>query len=206
MKSDDLRLLQALVACAGVTLKAVSTALDIPIREGRVHAEGDIDFRGTLGVEREAPVGFTDSRVRFELDTDASEAACEPVAAHRALLRRVSDAAVVATSVGRDRDGPDRLKDLARCSTDPDQLAAHFWPAVKRLMDSGRLRCKVRIEGTNDDSRVVGVRAVETDKVPSVQRQQRPALRRCECENLFVRYSAPLPIRLPRSSERRDRG
>ena len=66
-------LLQALVACAGVTLKAVSTALDIPIRDGRVLAEGDLDFRGTLGVDREAPVGFTDIRVRFELDTDASE-------------------------------------------------------------------------------------------------------------------------------------
>jgi len=63
-------LLQALVACAGVTLKAVSTALDVPIRDGSVFAEGDLDFRGTLGVDREAPVGFTDIRVRFELDTD----------------------------------------------------------------------------------------------------------------------------------------
>lgn len=66
-------LLQALVACAGVTLKAVSTALDVPVRDGKVFAEGDLDFRGTLGVDREAPVGFTDIRLRFELDTDASE-------------------------------------------------------------------------------------------------------------------------------------
>jgi uncharacterized OsmC-like protein len=66
-------LLQALVACAGVTLKAVSSALDIPVRDGKVLAEGDIDFRGTLGVDREAPVGFKAIRLRFELDTDASE-------------------------------------------------------------------------------------------------------------------------------------
>ena len=66
-------LLEALVACAGVTLGAVATALDIPIDEGRVHAEGDLDFRGTLGVDKEAPVGFSDIRLRFELDTDADD-------------------------------------------------------------------------------------------------------------------------------------
>jgi uncharacterized OsmC-like protein len=64
-------LLEALVACAGVTLRAVSTALDIPLRGGTVSAEGDLDFRGTLGVSREAPVGFRDIRLRFDLDTDA---------------------------------------------------------------------------------------------------------------------------------------
>ena len=64
-------LLEALVACAGVTLGAVSTSLGIPINEGRVHAEGDLDFRGTLGVDREAPVGFSDIRLSFELDTEA---------------------------------------------------------------------------------------------------------------------------------------
>ena len=64
-------LLEALVACAGVTLKAVATALDIPLRSGTVSAEGDLDFRGTLGVSREAPVGFRDIRLRFDLDTDA---------------------------------------------------------------------------------------------------------------------------------------
>ena len=63
-------LLEALVACAGVTLKAVATALGIQA-EGRVRAEGDLDFRGTLGVDRDAPVGFRSIRVRFELDTDA---------------------------------------------------------------------------------------------------------------------------------------
>ncbi len=66
-------LLQALAACAGVTLRAVATALDIPVAGGSVHAEGDLDFRGTLGVDREAAVGFTDIRLRFDLDTEASE-------------------------------------------------------------------------------------------------------------------------------------
>jgi uncharacterized OsmC-like protein len=62
-------LLEALAACAGVTLRAVATALEIPV-EGTVHAEGELDFRGTLG-DREAPVGFRAIRLRFELDTDA---------------------------------------------------------------------------------------------------------------------------------------
>jgi uncharacterized OsmC-like protein len=66
-------LLEALVACAGVTLKSVSTALDIPLRAGRVSAEGDLDFRGTLGVDKEAPVGFAEIRLRFEVDTDAPQ-------------------------------------------------------------------------------------------------------------------------------------
>jgi uncharacterized OsmC-like protein len=66
-------LLEALAACAGVTLSAVATALGIDIREGTVHAEGDLDFRGTLGVDREAPVGFRAIRLRFDLDTDAGE-------------------------------------------------------------------------------------------------------------------------------------
>ncbi|CAM2904458.1 MULTISPECIES: OsmC family protein [Methylobacterium] len=66
-------LLEALVACAGVTLKAVATALEIPLRSGTVIAEGDLDFRGTLGVDKEAPVGFRSIRLFFALDTDASE-------------------------------------------------------------------------------------------------------------------------------------
>ena len=66
-------LLQALVACAGVTLRAVATSLDIPVRGGTVHAEGDLDFRGTLGVSKEAPVGFSAVRLRFDLDTDATD-------------------------------------------------------------------------------------------------------------------------------------
>jgi uncharacterized OsmC-like protein len=64
-------LLEALVACAGVTLKAVATALDIEVRDGTVTAEGDLDFRGTLGVDKDAPVGFRAVRLRFLLDTDA---------------------------------------------------------------------------------------------------------------------------------------
>ena len=63
-------LLQALVACAGVTLKAVATALEFRLRGGAVMAEGDLDFRGTLGVDKEAPVGFREIRLRFDLDTD----------------------------------------------------------------------------------------------------------------------------------------
>ena len=66
-------LLEALVACAGVTLKAVATALDIPLRRGVVRAEGDLDFRGTLGVDREAPVGFREIRLDFDIDTDAPQ-------------------------------------------------------------------------------------------------------------------------------------
>jgi uncharacterized OsmC-like protein len=66
-------LLEALVACAGVTLKAVATALDIPLRAGTVSAEGDLDFRGTLGVAKDAPVGFAQIRLRFDLDTDAAQ-------------------------------------------------------------------------------------------------------------------------------------
>lgn len=64
-------LLEALAGCAGVTLSAVATALGIPVRGGRVKVDGDLDFRGTLGVSKEAPVGFSAIRIRFELDTDA---------------------------------------------------------------------------------------------------------------------------------------
>ena len=66
-------LLEALVACAGVTLSAVATALELPVRDARVRAEGDLDFRGTLGVAKEAPVGFRDIRLSFEIDGDLSE-------------------------------------------------------------------------------------------------------------------------------------
>lgn len=66
-------LLEALAACAGVTLRAVATALGIEVRDGRVRAEGDLDFRGTLGVDKETPVGFSHIRLFFDLDTDASQ-------------------------------------------------------------------------------------------------------------------------------------
>jgi uncharacterized OsmC-like protein len=66
-------LLEALVACAGVTLKAVATAIDIPLKSGIVSAEGDLDFRGTLGVAKDSPVGFKQIRLRFEVDTDAPQ-------------------------------------------------------------------------------------------------------------------------------------
>ena len=66
-------LLEALIGCAGVTLSAVATALGISLRDARIRAEGDLDFRGTLGVAKDAPIGFTEIRLNFELDTDASE-------------------------------------------------------------------------------------------------------------------------------------
>ncbi|HVT08706.1 MAG TPA: OsmC family protein [Polyangia bacterium] len=66
-------LLEALVACAGVTLKAVATAMEIPLRAATVRAEGDVDFRGTLGVDKTVPVGFKAIRLTFELDTDAPQ-------------------------------------------------------------------------------------------------------------------------------------
>ena len=66
-------LLEALAACAGVTIGAVATAIGVEIRDGRVLAEGDLDFRGTLGVSRDAPVGFQRIRLHFDLETDASE-------------------------------------------------------------------------------------------------------------------------------------
>ncbi len=66
-------LLEALAACAGVTLRAVATSLGIEVAGGRVMAEGDLDFRGTLGVDRDVPVGFRSVRLRFDLDTDAGE-------------------------------------------------------------------------------------------------------------------------------------
>ena len=78
-------LLQALVACAGVTLRAVATSTGIAVRGGTVSAEGDLDFRGTLGVDREAPVGFTAIRLAFELDTDAT---AEQLAALKKLTER----------------------------------------------------------------------------------------------------------------------
>ena len=66
-------LLEALVACAGVTLRAVATAIGVELRHARITAEGDLDFRGTLGVSKESQVGFRDIRLRFDLDTDADE-------------------------------------------------------------------------------------------------------------------------------------
>jgi uncharacterized OsmC-like protein len=69
--SGDL-LLQALVACAGVTMRAVATALEIKIEKGIIHAEGDLDFKGTLAVSKEVPVGFKSIRLKFELETDAT--------------------------------------------------------------------------------------------------------------------------------------
>ena len=78
-------LLEALVACAGVTLRAVATSLGIEVSSGQVRADGDLDFRGTLAVDREAPVGFSAIRLSFELDTDADD---EQLATLRKLTER----------------------------------------------------------------------------------------------------------------------
>ncbi len=78
-------LLEALVGCAGVTLRAVATALNIPLRGATIRAEGDLDFRGTLGVSKDVPVGFKQIRLHFDVDTDASE---EQVAALLRLTER----------------------------------------------------------------------------------------------------------------------
>ena len=83
-------LLEALVACAGVTLKSVATAIEVALRQ-LVFAEGDLDFRGTLGVDKEAPVGFAEIRLRFELDTDAPQDARVAVKTQRTLLRGLSN-------------------------------------------------------------------------------------------------------------------
>ncbi len=66
-------LLEALVACAGVTLKSVATAIEVPLKTGNVIAEGDLDFRGTLGVDKDAPVGFAEIRLRFDVETEAPQ-------------------------------------------------------------------------------------------------------------------------------------
>jgi uncharacterized OsmC-like protein len=86
-------LLESLVACAGVTLRAVATALGIQLRDAAVRAEGDLDFRGTLGVSKDVPVGFQRVRLYFDLDTDANERAVGHVTPpDRAILRGLSDA------------------------------------------------------------------------------------------------------------------
>jgi uncharacterized OsmC-like protein len=96
-------LLEALVACAGVTLKAVATAIDFKLRGGTVSAEGDLDFRGTLGVDRTAPVGFRDIRLHFTLDTD------EPEEKRQNLLRLTERYCVVLQTL---RTAPSTAADL----------------------------------------------------------------------------------------------
>ena len=98
-------LLEALVACAGVTLKAVATALDIPLRSGAVSAEGDLDFRGTLGVAKDAPVGFRQIRLRFDVDTDAPQEKLDQ------LLKLTERYCVVYQTI---RNGPEVEVKLAR--------------------------------------------------------------------------------------------
>jgi uncharacterized OsmC-like protein len=91
-------LLEALVACAGVTLRAVATSLGVVVASGQVLAEGDLDFRGTLGVDRDAPVGFSAIRLSFDLETDADE---EQLATLRRLTERYC---VVLQTIARSPD------------------------------------------------------------------------------------------------------
>jgi uncharacterized OsmC-like protein len=102
-------LLEALVACAGVTLKAVSTALEIPLRAGTVSAEGDLDFRGTLGVAKDAPVGFAQIRLRFDVETDAPQEKLDQ------LLKLTERYCVVYQTI---RSGPPVEVTLARAPSD----------------------------------------------------------------------------------------
>jgi uncharacterized OsmC-like protein len=102
-------LLEALVACAGVTLRAVATALDVPVAGGRVTAEGDLDFRGTLGVDRDAAVGFKSIRLRFELDTSAQPEQLDTLLKlterYCVVLQTLAGAPELTTSLGA-RGGP----------------------------------------------------------------------------------------------------
>jgi uncharacterized OsmC-like protein len=98
-------LLEALVACAGVTLKAVATALGIDLKDARLKAEGDLDFRGTLGVAKDAPVGFREIRLNFHLDTAASEEQLkkllELTERYCVVLQTIRNSPPVAVSVSR---------------------------------------------------------------------------------------------------------
>ena len=98
-------LLEALVACAGVTLKAVATALAVPLRDAKVFAEGDLDVRGTLGVAKDAPVGFREIRLRFDLDSDASaeqkQKLLELTERYCVVLQTIRGAAPVSASLSR---------------------------------------------------------------------------------------------------------
>jgi uncharacterized OsmC-like protein len=98
-------LLQALAGCAGVTFQAVATAFGIKVRDGKVLVEGDIDFRGTLGVSKEAPVGFREIRVRFEVDTDAApevlEKAIKVTERYCVVLQTLRNAPVILVSAGK---------------------------------------------------------------------------------------------------------
>jgi uncharacterized OsmC-like protein len=101
-------LLEALIACAGVTLGAVATSLGVELRSAAVHAEGDIDFRGTLGVSKDAVVGFRSIRLRFQLDTDADDDTIakllELTERYCVVLQTIAAATPVATGCERDLD------------------------------------------------------------------------------------------------------
>jgi uncharacterized OsmC-like protein len=98
-------LLQALVACAGVTLRAVATSMQLPVAGGTVRAEGDLDVRGTLGVSKDAPVGFAAIRLSFELDTEASDEQLETLITQTerycVVYQTIAHPARVATSAAR---------------------------------------------------------------------------------------------------------
>ncbi len=119
-------LLEALVACAGVTLKAVATALDIPLKSGRVSAEGDLDFRGTLGVAKDAPVGFREIRLTFDVETDAPQDKLDQ------LLKLTERYCVVYQTI---KSGPPVQVALKRASThQPVQFRPHPGRIAKRCV------------------------------------------------------------------------
>ncbi len=113
-------LLEALVACAGVTLKSVATAIEMPLQSGHVIAEGDLDFRGTLGVDKEAPVGFAEIRLRFEVETDCAAGQARSAAqAHRTLLRGLPDHQERPEGIGVDEAGVSSLAVVPGEGRDP---------------------------------------------------------------------------------------
>ena len=125
-------LLEALVACAGVTLKAVATALAIPLKSGTVSAEGDLDFRGTLGVAKDAPVGFREIRLRFDVDTDAPQDKLDQ------LLKLTERYCVVYQTIAK---GPPVEIKLSACD------------AAARLIEDSRPSCRASRHRPRQDAR-----------------------------------------------------
>ena len=145
-------LLEALVACAGVTLRAVATSIGIDLRDAKVFAEGDLDFRGTLGVSKDAPVGFVKIRLRFEVDTDASE---EETAT---LLKLTERYCVVLQTLRSTPEISARITRLARVTpTATDQ--------IRGAQTQQGQRPRLRYGRSNDD--VIDREVVAGDRSPS---------------------------------------
>ena len=135
-------LLEALVACAGVTLKSVATAIDAPLKSGTVSAEGDLDFRGTLGVDKEAPVGFAEIRLRFDVDTDAPQDKLDQ------LLKLTERYCVVYQTI---KNGPEDQR------VDQSRVMCELPKALLRQLRLQRIQCFKRVPGRH----VVGMQGAE---------------------------------------------